>query len=318
MSEVSVVILNWNKSDMTIDLVNNFLNTEKADVVLVVVDNGSGPGERERLIKFCKEKGWTILNEHEISKYVPKSKGYLILLNKNYGYAKGNNYGLRFSKMLGYRYAVISNNDVILEEPVIEELVEKIKSLNNVAVIGPKILDQKGREQGPFTKPTILREFFYPLLYPLFYLFARLSRAVRKLRKQDNQVTYPYRLSGCFMLVDLNVLEKVGYFDENTFLYAEEPILAEKLKSIGYRMAYYPKVYVRHLHGVSTIEFGDKRRYFMQLEADLYYYKKYRGYNKFQLLLVKLGRNYSFYVLRPLIRTAKSLLRGTVSLTRPK
>jgi len=91
--------------------------------------------------------------------------------------------------------------------------------------------------------------------------------------KGCGRIKYPYRVMWGFMLVDLEVMEEVSWFDENTFFYAEERILAEKLLKQGYRMAYTDSVYVRHVHGSPTKKIKIKVNASTALEPELYYLK---------------------------------------------
>lgn len=244
LNEIVTIILNWNKADMTIRTFKNIKEIEKSRTDFIIIDNGSEENEKEKLINYAKRNNWKILKEDdEISENLDKDKNksinvILYILNKNYGYAKGNNFGLKLANLLGYNYAIIANNDVILEEEVIEKLLQVILNNEDVCVVGP--------------------------IFKLFKLFY-----ARKIKY--NKIIFPYRLMGCFMLVKIDCMKKINFFDENTFLYAEELILAEKLKSIGKKTAYRDDVYVKHLHGVSTIEHGEKKRFLLQLESDLYY-----------------------------------------------
>jgi GT2 family glycosyltransferase len=109
------------------------------------------------------------------------------------------------------------------------------------------------------------------------------------------------------MVVDNNKLKEIDFFDENTFLYAEEPILSEKLIKKGYKTAYYNGVRIRHLHGFSTKTFGNLKRFQLNLSSDLYYFSKYRNFSKTRLFLIKFAGYIHFFCWAPVIRLIKSL-----------
>jgi len=232
-----------------------------------------------------------------------------LLLDNNYGYAKGNNFGLKLARKLGYKYALISNNDVVIEKPVLSTLIMALKRLEKAAVVGPRVYGPNGKRQGPFSRPNLYHYFFYPVFIPIFWPITKLVTNV--MRKMDMRRTkYCYRLMGCFMLLDLEVLEKVDWFDENTFLYAEELILAEKLERIGYRMAYTDSVYIRHMHGQSTQKLGNKNRLLEQLRSDLYYFRSYRGYDAVRLAFVKAGFIYNNFFLSPVASKIRDFVKN--------
>ena len=306
---VAFVILNWNRAQMTIQAAKSVESNEVGDFAIVVVDNGSEIDERRKLVEFAQENGWQIISEDDQRGEVRKR--ILLLAKNNYGYAKGNNIGLKLAKSMGFSWAIVMNNDVILEKPVLSILLELANSDPQIAIIGPKIVGIDGKKQGPFKKPTLYDRLFYPLFYPIFYPLRRIAvhlKAKRSTSKACGKVLYPYRIMGCFFLLNLNAMEKVGWFDENTFLYGEELILSEKFLSSGYKIAYTEEVYVKHMHEATTSQLGEKR-VFMQLQSELYYFQKYRGYGKVRLILVKFGFFYSYYVLVPVLEFFKKLLK---------
>lgn len=306
---VAFVILNWNRAQMTIQAVKNVESNEVGDFAIVVVDNGSEIDERRKLIEFARENDWQIMSEGDQCYKI--CKRILLLAKDNYGYAKGNNIGLKLAESMGFSWAIVMNNDVILEKPVLSTLLELANSDPQIAIIGPKIVGTDGKKQGPFKKPGLYDRVFYPLFYPILYPLRRIAvhlKVRRSTSKTCAKVLYPYRVMGCFFLLDLNAMERVGWFDENTFLYGEELILSEKLLSSGYKIAYTEEVYVKHMHEATTTQFGEKRA-FMQLESELYYFQKYRGYGKVRLTLVKFGFFYSYFVLVPVLEFFKNLLK---------
>jgi len=307
-TKIALVVLNWNRSDLTISFLHNILEVEDTDKLLtILVDNGSEASEKQKLLESVKSIGkFTVLGEKDINTDYSRDDGIkniLLLLDQNYGYARGNNFGLKLALELGCKYAVISNNDVMLEVPVVDQLLQCIKMSGNAAVIGPKILGIHNEQQGPYERLTLYHYFFYPVFFPLSWPVDKIRRMVMHSddleAKGCGRIKYPYRVMGSLMLVDLEVMEEVGWFDESTFLYAEEPILAEKLLRHGYRMAYTDSVYVRHMHGSSTGKLARKQSVSIALKSELYYLRNYRGYGKVKLFLAKVGFLYKNLVLGP-------------------
>lgn len=112
------------------------------------------------------------------------------------------------------------------------------------------------------------------------------------------------------MLVDNFKMKEVDFFDENTFLYAEEPIIAERLKKKNYQIAYYDSIYVKHLHGQTTALLKNKNKLLIELDSLLYYFREYKDFNKFELLLIKYGYLWDHFVLRPTIRFIKNTIKN--------
>jgi GT2 family glycosyltransferase len=59
-------------------------------------------------------------------------------------------------------------------------------------------------------------------------------------------------ITGAFFFTRKSVFEKVGYFDEDYFMYAEDIDLCYRIKKAGYKIMYIPKVSVLHSKGVSS------------------------------------------------------------------
>lgn len=100
-----------------------------------------------------------------------------------------------------------------------------------------------------------------------------------------------YRLIGAFFVVNLKNFNAVGGFDENTFLYAEELILAERALNRGYYMYYIPDVNVIHENGYTTnskTKAFDVHQVRIRLKSDLYYYRKYRHYSIVKIFLTNI------------------------------
>lgn len=314
---VGFVILNWNQVEQTMQTVRSIKQFE-GDIRIILVDNGSTRENVKLLVEFAEANGWSIVTQRDsdakVVKDWPLASDILLLLSKNWGYAKGNNEGIRFLLKHGYRFSVVCNNDILMEEPVIERLLKFFEDIPELAVVGPKIIGPTGTPQGPFKKPGMYEYFWLPLFYPLLYLPVKILRRFRKTPNSKDNLQFTYRLMGCFMVVDNNKLKEVDYFDEKTFLYAEEPILAEKLIKKGYKTAYCNDVHVRHLHGSSTKTFTDFKRFQLNLLSDLYYFSKYRNFSKIRLFLITFARYVHFFCWAPVIRLKKRLDKQTALL----
>ena len=100
---------------------------------------------------------------------------------------------------------------------------------------------------------------------------------------------YHYKLMGSFLMVRAEAFFEAGCFDERTFLYAEEPILSERLSRIGKRCWFCPSVTVVHDHGaVIGSSFKRKETDWMQFRSMAYYYRRYRGYPSWEISLVRM------------------------------
>ena len=85
------------------------------------------------------------------------------------------------------------------------------------------------------------------------------------------------------MLLRNSSLMKIGNLDERTFLYYEEPILAERLAKEGLECWHYGDAVVTHL-GSETIDnhITKGKKLDSLCDSYTYYLKKYRGFNSVQ------------------------------------
>ena len=87
--------------------------------------------------------------------------------------------------------------------------------------------------------------------------------------------------SGAFFLTRKELMEKLGGFDEDYFMYGEDIDLAFQIKKLGYRIIYYPKYSVSHLKyqsglgktGEST-QVDTKKHFYNSMK--IFYEKNYR------------------------------------------
>lgn len=301
--EIVVIILNWNASPETIKLVENICSVEDQDISFIIVDNGSRIEHRKELEEFALEReSWKLVREREIESGDSTKGNFLLLLKENYGYSKGNNFGLRLAQKLGFEYSIVANNDVSLDIPVISKMLEIMKTDKSIAIVGPKVVDRFGKTQGPFKRPSLIDEFWKPLLFPIFWAKKVLVSSLNRNMESASHTVFPFAVSGCFFLVRNSSMKNAGNFDENTFLYMEEIILSERLRNQSMKVAYTSEIYINHHHELSTSKISKKEKFEASLSSTLYYYEVYRKFGRFKLFLVKLGRGIMFFFWEEIIR----------------
>ena len=234
----------------------------QADYRAVVVDVGCDDVDDVRLPRALGMADGTLETE----------RVFLLRETENLGYARGNNRGVEFllRRFPGIDSFLITNDDIqFISYNVIDKLMEKMASLADAAVIGPRIVNLQDEEQLPeLTPPAIGWEIRRNILLPI------LGSRLNKQTKEKIQTGYVYRLEGCFMLVRKDDFLACGKFDERTFLYREEAILSERLKAIGKRMYYDDSVTIRHFVGNTT---SKKAPNLLLLECELFGQRLYFG-----------------------------------------
>ena len=258
--KVAVVILNYKSWEDTLEEIkvcNQVLNIKNSDII--VIDNFSPNDSAEKLKK------------KSIS-----DKFVFIESKQNRGYGAGNNLGLKYAFHTGYTHALILNNDIIIDNSnLVAELLRVFKSEKNVAIVNPDVYSPEGYL---FNRDAVRPSFFDYTIGLLHY-----KKKGRALSNIDGY-GYVYRPQGCCMMVDLNKMNEVNYFDENTFLYCEEPILAEKLLTKGYRCICNTSISIIHNHSKTVKSTYDIEKIIkINNESFSYYLKEYRKFNKFEI-----------------------------------
>jgi GT2 family glycosyltransferase len=285
---LSIIIVNYKNESRTIKYVQEELKKVTIPHIVVVVNNASTTGSNTILCSTLNaELVQDISNPIKIN-----NRTYVISSTENLGFAKGNNLGAKFSiNNFDIEYFLFSNNDIrFLSNNLVEILLEKLQTQDNVSLIGPKVLGLDGKNQSP--EPYVSFYDKYIWMYwstPFLSLHRKIKRFKLDYAQNANEGIH-YKIMGSFFLVKTNDFIKCGMMDENTFLFAEEVILTEKFAAIGKYTYYFPQVSILHEHSITISKhLSYKKKLTTQFASESYYYKKYKGVSSFSILLGKLS-----------------------------
>ena len=270
--KTAIIILNYNSKNDTIRYVNEIKDYKILDKIIVVDNNSSDKNEFEEL------------------KLLQSEKINVIQSDKNGGYSYGNNVGLKFLEKLDekYDYVVISNPDVEVKEDAFEACFKELQNNEKIAVCSPIMLDSNGkhirRSAWKIRKPGIDMINSSRLNEILFYKWFRKGEySEEDFKKEKLEVEC---VTGAFFVIKFDVFRKIGYFDENVFLFYEEDILAIKLKKLGYSEMSLNTVSFKHFESQAI---GKAMSYYNKIKrlqkSKMYFQKKYNNINCFQVFL---------------------------------
>lgn len=271
---VSVIILNYNSWEDTlkeVEQVHNILSVEYKDII--IIDNMSTNDSYNQL--YSNNKGFTLIKSCE-----------------NGGYAKGNNIGLRYSFDKGYDYSLIINNDILISD---KEMLNKLQDVFNkdqlIATVNPDIYSPDGYLYNRDAK----RPSFFDLTIGMLN-YRKIGREIDLIYNYG----YIYRPQGCCMMVDLKKMTEIGYFDEYTFLYNEEIILAEKLIEHSYKCACCIDTQIVHNHS-KVVKGNIINPLIIKYYQDgfEYYLRRYRKFDKIKTYICLL---FNYIKIRILLR----------------
>ncbi|BDZ71822.1 glycosyltransferase family 2 protein [Methanobacterium petrolearium] len=157
---VTIIILNWNGWQDTIECLESVFQNDYPNYNVIVVDNDSKDDSVNRIKKYCSNRTNhtsrincldTKLSVYEekdfnsINLDVEKEKNTNLIIFKNsenYGYAKGNNIGMKIAlKVFNPDYILLLNNDTIVNKEFLKELIMAVKKHETVGIFAPKILN---------------------------------------------------------------------------------------------------------------------------------------------------------------------------------
>ena len=223
--KTAVVILNWNGVQHLQHYLPSVVRTTP-EVDIVVADNGSTDGS----VEWLKAE-------------MPSVK--LVLLDRNYGFAEGYNRAL--AQLESYDTFVLLNSDIEPAEGWLEPLLEVLERNEDVAVVVPKILDDKCRER--FEYAGAAGGFIDILGYP----FCR-GRILSTVEEDNGQYDTPCDVmwgSGAAFCCRASVFAELGGFSAEFFAHQEEIDLCWRVWLSGRRVVVEPRSKVYHLGGAT-------------------------------------------------------------------
>lgn len=248
---IFIIVLNWNSAEDTIHCIKSVLKLNKIkDVTIVVCDNDSKKESYEEIKKFVSDQtniSNLIISENEIPNY--KNSNYKIVLiknEKNYGYAGGNNRGVRFAlNQEVMQYVWILNNDTEVAPDSLDYLIDKFESNKKYGVVGSKLVEFENR-----TKVQGIGGVINPK-------FCTTKEIGNELTIDENidELNYEKKVDyviGASMMFNRLCLQTVGLMCEDYFLYYEEIDICNRIRQKNLEVGIASKSIVYHKHGAST------------------------------------------------------------------
>lgn len=221
-----------------------------------------------------------VIDNKHINKEIKKIKSIIHLkifsFKENLGYAKSVNLGVRNSKN---NFILILNADVKIISGSIQKLFTFLQKHKNAYGVAPKLLNEDSSlQKSVYDFPTL----FWVLIH-LFkiktFVPQILQHFLKKYFTYYRTFTNPLKIqwaTGAVWLIKKESFNKIGYFDENYFLYFEEIDFCKRAHNTGLDFYYYPKVSAIHYLSKSS----EKVKYlslFSRYQSMIYYFKKYYG-----------------------------------------
>jgi GT2 family glycosyltransferase len=220
--KVCAIILNWNRSDLTLECVQHLLKIDSAEnlVTILVVDNGS----RELEVAKLKESGlrFTLLENQQ-----------------NLGFAGGMNIGMVFAIKHQFEFIWLVNNDAFPSMGCLKQLMNRLDSQPHLGMVCPELKYPDGSDQRVGSRIDLESAEHH-------FLFSH---------EIPTELNCKFALTGAAPLIRSKVLIELGLFDEKYFAYWEDYDLCTRIaNSKWWTIALDRNAKCVHLEGGSTRE----------------------------------------------------------------
>ncbi|MCE3006943.1 MAG: glycosyltransferase [Bacteroidetes bacterium] len=271
MLKLSIILVNYNVKHFLAQALTSVQRAiQHLPAEVFVVDNNSVDGSLAML-----------------RKHYPWVK--LIANRDNVGFSKANNQAIAQSRG---EYVVLLNPDTIVEEDTFTKVLAYLDAHPRAGGLGVKMVNGKG-EFLPESKRALPTPWvaFYKV-FGLARLFPRSRRFGRyHLSYLDPNKNHRVEvLSGACMFLRRQMLEEIGYLDEDYFMYGEDIDLSYRITQAGYENHYFSGTQIIHYKGESTRK-GSLNYVLVFYRAMLIFAEKHfsKGRRRLFMLLIQLA-----------------------------
>jgi GT2 family glycosyltransferase len=215
--KVTVITLNWNGRNDTIECLASLQRLNYPNYQVVVVDNGSVDGSAAT---FRESFPQAIVIEN----------------SRNLGYAEGFNVGLHYAFQLGADYSLILNNDTLIDPDALLELVRVAEQDIQVGFVTGKVYSYGE----PLMLQTVGRDND-----PILLVGRHIGNGEVDHGQYDKMQELNF-VDDVFLLVRMTVFEQVGGYDPTFFLMFEETDWCARVRRAGFKIVYTPKAKIWH------------------------------------------------------------------------
>ncbi|MEO5581561.1 MAG: glycosyltransferase, partial [Saprospiraceae bacterium] len=233
MVDLSVIIVNYNvryfleQCLMSLEKATRHLNIE-----VFVVDNDS--------------------NDDSVSMVQSRFPNVILIQNReNSGFSVANNQAIALSKG---KYVLLLNPDTILSEDTLTTCYDFMESHDDAGAVCVKMIDGSGQylPESKRGKPTLRASLFK--MTGLYRLFPKSSffNGYYAGNLDENELSSIEVMTGAFMFLRKEVIDKIGILDPAFFMYGEDIDYSVRILEAGYKNYYLPSTTIIHFKGEST------------------------------------------------------------------
>jgi GT2 family glycosyltransferase len=283
LPNVAIIIINWDGWKDTLECLESLYQITYPNYTVIIVDNGSIDDSLGKIRSYCagnipinsafveyesKTKPIKLFEysrtETETEKRrieeiqnLPADKKIVLIKNeKNYGFAEGNNIGIRFAlTKFNPGYILLLNNDTVVEKHFLDHLVKKAQCNEKIGFCGPKVYyyDFDGRNN--------VINFAGGRINMLLAISSHIGEDTVDKGQYDRSSSVDW-VEGSCMLVRAQAIKDIGTMDAEYFAYWEEVDWCLRGKKKGWLSWYVPEAKIWHKIGKSTQKINHLRLYY--------------------------------------------------------
>ncbi len=260
---LSTIIVSYNTADLTLQAIESVIDEytrHSIDGEIIVIDNNSKDGSVKKITK--------LQSKTQILIKIIKNK-------KNVGFAKANNQGIQKAKG---RYIFLLNSDTLVHKNAIQTLLTtftkypdntetsalagKSEKLDRVGIVSSTLLNKDGSIQPQGGALPNLFNITLWWLWPLpgSILPVRFRYQIQNTSKFQSISPFPIGwIAGTAMMIRKDVIDEIGYLDENIFMYAEDIEFCIRAEKHHWDRVIHPKANITHLGGASSNQVKDEK-----------------------------------------------------------
>jgi GT2 family glycosyltransferase len=242
--KVFIVLLNWNGFNDTVECVNSIKKITYGNYEIIIVDNESE-------------------NDFEKLENIYSNEIILIRSDVNLGFAGGNNLGIKYALKNDADFVLLLNNDTTVEPDFLDGLI-KSGIEKEFGIVAPKILN--------YYFPNIIWSAGGKIswLGASGYSFGE-GKTTEKFI-ENRYVTF---VSGCCMLINKEIFNNIGFFEEDYFLYCEDTDFCKRVIDAGFKILFVADSIVYHKINTSTKRDISYLPIYYQTRNRLYFARKF-------------------------------------------
>ena len=246
--DLSIIIVSFNTRKILLDCLRSvYAQTSGVSFEVFVIDNASKDGSVQAVAEHFPEV-------------------FIIQNSTNRGFSSAHNQGIMKSRG---RHIALLNSDTVLVENCFLKIICFLENHPEFSICTPQIINEDNHSSSMRLWEDSPIDAMKKILG--MYDVAKEAEMMGKIEPKEVEA-----IGGSCFVVRRNLFEKIGFLDENYFLYNEEDDFCRRARQIGQKVCYYPEASIQHLRGKSTHLPSVREKVIIEAyKSNLYFYAKY-------------------------------------------